>query len=105
MVPPRDPVRVQAPEPVGRGVISGMVVTSDTGSPVRRASVTLIPTAPPTPMPTGSPASVATAMLMNGVPVQAGNTGRPKSATTDAQGAFAFTALPAGHYRLTARRR
>jgi len=75
---------------------------SSYGSPVRRASVTLIPVATPAALPTGTPAAVASAMLSNGVPVQGFNSGRPKSATTDAQGAFAFTGLPAGLYRVSA---
>ena len=53
----------------------------------------------------GTTVSVTTTMTtMNGVPVQVGgvNIGRPKSATTDAQGMFEFTGLPAGTYRLKA---
>jgi hypothetical protein len=104
IAPARDPGRRPPAEPVGTAVIRGAVVTSDTGSPVRRANVSLIPVTTPTMLPTGTPASVASTVLMNGVPVQAGFgiTGRPKSVTTDAQGAFSFTALPAGSYRLTA---
>jgi protocatechuate 3,4-dioxygenase beta subunit len=46
-----------------------------------------------------------TTMMVNGVPTQmnVGNTmisARPRTATTDAQGAFAFTGLPAGSYRI-----
>jgi len=42
--------------------------------------------------------------MMNGVPVQigGGNVARPKSVTTDAQGMFEFTGLPAGTYRIMA---
>jgi protocatechuate 3,4-dioxygenase beta subunit len=88
-------------------------VTSDSGNPVRRANVNLIPTMLPAPpsapagTQAGTPATMATTTLSvaaNGGPVQVPgpNTGRPKSTTTDAQGAFEFTGLPAGTYRLTA---
>ncbi|HEX9365335.1 MAG TPA: carboxypeptidase-like regulatory domain-containing protein [Vicinamibacterales bacterium] len=110
--PPRDPGSRMPPEAVGTGVIRGRVVASDTGNPVRRANVTLIATPPPPPPPSPPPPAgtppgatmTATAtMIMNGVTLQAGgNLLRPKSATTDSQGAFEFTALPAGTYRLTA---
>jgi hypothetical protein len=108
--PPRDPTSRLPPEPVGTGIIRGRVVASDTGNPVRRANVSLVPMpTPPPPPPAGTPAgatmSVTTTMTtMNGVPVQIGGTNviRPKSVTTDSQGAFEFTALPAGTYRLTA---
>ena len=71
--PPRDPGRRLPPEPVGTAVIRGRVVTSDTGNPVRRASVTLVPMPPPIPsMPAGTPASVTNTVLLNGIPMQAG---------------------------------
>jgi hypothetical protein len=109
-VPPRDPTSRLPPEPVGTGIIRGRVVAADSGNPVRRANVSLVPMpTPPPPPPPGTPAgtttSVTTTMMsMNGMPVQIGgaNVIRPKSATTDSQGAFEFTALPAGTYRLTA---
>jgi hypothetical protein len=109
---PRDPGRRPPPEPVGTGVIRGRVVTSDSGNPVRRASVSLVPMPTPAPAPPqGTPPGTITTMTMtmgmttvNGVPVQVGsmNMGRPKTATTDAQGAFEFKGLPAGTYRMTA---
>jgi protocatechuate 3,4-dioxygenase beta subunit len=42
--------------------------------------------------------------MMNGVPMQIGNVNviRPRQMTTDSQGAFEFTGLPAGTYRLMA---
>lgn len=113
--PPRD--AVQRPEPTGTGIIRGRVVAADTGSPIRRAMVNLSPAAPPTPPPGTAarpPAAGATmttrAVMVDGVPRQAtgsvsfstGPMGRPRSATTDAQGAFEFTGLPAGTYRLQA---
>jgi protocatechuate 3,4-dioxygenase beta subunit len=105
MVPARDPSRRPPPDPVGTAVIRGRVVTSDTGNPVRRANVNLIPMAPPMPPGTVSPTGITTNVTMsvqmvNGVPVPMG--GRQKSVTTDAQGAFEFKALPAGSYRLLA---
>lgn len=115
--PPRDPGRRPPPEPVGTGVIRGIVVTADRGTPIRRANVNLMPAAPAVPPPgtvgggrAGGPTATATTtmtVMMNGVPPQV-NTGasamtaRPRTATTDAQGAFAFTGLPAGSYRVMA---
>ncbi len=102
-VPPRDPGS-RPPEPVGTGIIRGRVVASDTGNPVRRANVSLLPMAPPPPPP-GTPPdrtptvlTLTTMVMMNGM----SSMGRPKTATTDSQGAFEFTALPAGTYRLMA---
>ena len=71
----RDP-RAPAPldKPAGKGVISGVVVTTDSGRPVRRARAAL----------TGGTPRV-------NVSVQ-----------TDDQGAFTFTNLPAGQFTLTA---
>ena len=92
---PRDTVR--RPEPTGTGVVRGRVVAADTGSAIRRANVSLIPTA-------AAPLGTPTTALMNGAPVQMGSVSgiRPRTATTDSQGAFEFTGLPAGTYRLTA---
>lgn len=108
-MPPRDPSG-RPPEPVGTGVIRGRIVTSDTGNPVRRANVNLIPAPPPPPPPAagtppGTTTSVSTTMAMiNGVPVQVNGNSvvRPKQAVTDAQGMFEFTGLPAGTYRIMA---
>lgn len=114
--PPRDVV--PRPEPTGTGVIRGRVVAADTGSPIRRAMVNLMPTAPPPP-PSGTASGTATpppgatrtttTMVINGVPTQVTsgvsfsvNMSRPRTATTDAQGAFEFTGLAAGSYRLRA---
>ena len=58
--PPRDPGRRPPPDPVGTAVIRGRVVTSDTGNPVRRASVTLIPVPPPVPLAAGGTPAAAT---------------------------------------------
>jgi hypothetical protein len=109
--PPRDVVRrVEPPGPTGTGVIKGRVVASDTGNPIRRASVNLSPIDPPTPPGGGRGASGAQATLVPGSPGSgpASQTsaslsmGRPRQATTDSQGAFEFTGLPAGSYRVFA---
>jgi hypothetical protein len=119
--PPRPPLQVgqprdivPRPEPTGTGIIRGRVVAADTGSPIRRANVMLFPAMPPPPpppppgTPAGTTTTVTTTMTMtmssSGVPVQIGSgfAVRPRTVTTDAQGAFEFTGLPAGRYRLTA---
>ncbi len=58
--------------PAGTAVIAGSVMAADTGRPVKRARV-----------------------------IVAGG-GRPRAATTDEQGRFRITALPAGTYSITA---
>lgn len=62
----------RAPEVVGTGVIAGRVFAADTGRPVKRARV-----------------------------VVAGG-GRPRAATTDEQGRYHVTGLPAASYTITA---
>jgi hypothetical protein len=104
-----------------------MVVAADSGQPIRRATVTLMPTPPTIPTGTAPGAAVSPAagrgaapavtstmqtVMINGVPTMISTNGapsmgvnmnmRPKTATTDAQGAFAFTALPGGSYRVMA---
>ena len=74
-VPSRDPAGAGAQQPpAGTAVMSGTLVAMDTGRPVRRARVTLT------------------------------NTDRAdaRSATSDDQGRFSFTALVGGRYTLTA---
>lgn len=106
----RDPAR-RPPEPKGTGIIRGRVVAADTGTAIRRGTVSLLPMPQPPPTTTtgtatpasGTPVQIA---MINGVmtPIGTSQGGivRPKSATTDAQGAFEFRELPAGRYRLTA---
>ena len=107
---PRDPTRRPPADPTGTASIRGRVVTSDTGAPVRRATVnlSLIP-APLATLPNGQTAATTAAtsvQTINGAAVV--TTGpmqgfaRPHSATTDAQGLFEFKDLPAGAYRLSA---
>src|SRR5688500_14362851 len=72
-VAPRDasPPRDRA----GTGVISGRVVAADTSVPLRRVHVTL-------------------------QPVGDHDSRTPRRVATDSEGRFAFTAVPAGAYRL-----
>jgi len=110
--PPRDAVRRAEPVgPVGTGVIKGRVVAADTGNPIRRANVNLSPIDPPAPPGGGRGPNGPSATL---VPGSAGGSapspqvsvslsmGRPRQATTDSQGNFEFTGLPAGSYRIFA---
>ncbi len=72
--PPRDVRDLSAPPPVGTGSVSGVVVMAGAGQPARKTRVTL-----------------------SGVELRGG-----RSTTTDDQGRFSFTALPAGRYTLNA---
>ena len=103
-MPPRDVV--QRPEPKGTGAIRGRVVAADTGTPIRRASVNLIPVAPLPPA-GGSGTTQTTTVMVDGVPrTITSNVGmvmpRSRSATTDSQGNCEFAELPAGTYRVAA---
>ena len=110
--PARDPARRLPPEPTGTGIIRGRVVAGDTGAPVRHATVNLSMMSPPI-APSAAPAGSGTGTtqtltaIVNGVPTSISSSvqlgfARPKTAITDAQGAFEFRDLPAGNYRLTA---
>ena len=90
--PPRDVV--QRPEATGAGVIRGRVVTADTGMPIRRATVNLSYSGPS--RPASDSQIAATGSSVAPPPV------RPRQSTTDAQGVFEFTNLPAGSYRIFA---
>lgn len=102
--PPRDVVRR---EPTGTGVIKGQVVAADSGNPIRRADVNLVfvpPPAPPAP-PGGGPPAIGAATVVpaspgSGAPQASASMLRPRQAITNAQGAFEFTGLPAGSYRI-----
>jgi hypothetical protein len=110
--PPRDTVRrAPPPEPVGTASIRGRVVAADSGSPIRRANVSLSIVNPPVSLTSSQPPSganvITQTVVINGSPVQVNTSvqasgGRPKSMITDAQGMFEFKDLPAGLYRLTA---
>ena len=94
-VPPRDVVK--RAEPTGTARIKGRVVSADRGMPVRRASVNLTTVAPPSMR--GAPPEagpVVAPTLRSGQPMM------PRRATTDSEGQFEFTGLPAGTYRLFA---
>ena len=71
----RDPAK-PAPPPAGKGLIAGQAVAADTGQPLPGVRVYL----------------------------DGGGTAPGKSATTDAQGLFEFSDLPAARYTLTANR-
>ena len=112
--PVRDPGRRPPPEPTGTAIIRGRVVSADTGNPIRRANVTLIPGPPPVPpaatstppagtTPPGTTVTRPVVMGPNGTVMEMGAMGiRPRSAMTDGQGGFEFTGLPAGTYRVQA---
>jgi protocatechuate 3,4-dioxygenase beta subunit len=103
--PLRDPLRRLPPEPVGTATIRGRVISADTGTPIRHAQVNLSAVPPPPPA-TGSnapPGATIQVTTINGAQMNViTSIGRPKNGTTDAQGMFEFTALPAGSYRLSA---
>ena len=91
--PPRDVVT--RAEPTGTARIKGRVVAADRGTPIRRATVNLSVFMPPTAMrgqapdPSGRSSQPPAPMA-------------PRRATTDSDGQFEFTGLPAGSYRVTA---
>ena len=66
--PPRDATGRLPPEPKGTAVIRGRVLAADTGSPIRRATVSLQMVPPPAP-PAGStgPAAAAGAVTASGI--------------------------------------
>ena len=72
--PPRDVRDLSAPPVVGTGSVSGVIVMAGAGQPARKTRVTL-----------------------SGMELRGG-----RSTTTDDQGRFSFTALPAGRYTLNA---
>ena len=94
--PPRDVVK--RAEPTGTARIKGRVVSADRGTPVRRASVSLMTVAPPPSMRGGPPEQGpgAPPTGRSSQPVM------PRRATTDSEGQFEFAGLPAGTYRITA---
>jgi protocatechuate 3,4-dioxygenase beta subunit len=94
--PPRDVVK--RAEPTGTARIRGRVVSADRGTPVRRASVSLMTVAPPPAM-RGNPPELAP----GGPPTGRSNQPvTPRRATTDSDGQFEFAGVPAGTYRVIA---
>jgi protocatechuate 3,4-dioxygenase beta subunit len=83
------------------------VIGADTGTPIKRVQVSLSAVPPPPTAGTGVPPGAGTAprsitsngdqLFINSQPMI-----RPKNVTTNAQGAFEFTQLPAGTYRIVA---
>lgn len=111
-LPPRDPgLREPPPEPTGTAVISGRVVGGDSGTPIGHAVVSLVPAPPPLLLSNGAGAgNIVTTVAVGSSPLFPTQSAiatpvamaRPKTATTDSQGAFEFRDLPAGSYRLRA---
>jgi hypothetical protein len=104
--PPRDAVR--RPPSAGTARIRGRVIASDTGSPVRRATVVLSLVPPPPPPRARGTADGSTDQVTSAPPSAPGrSTGPgfsepPLRATTNAEGGFEFAGLPSGTYRLSA---
>jgi len=94
--PPRDVVK--RAEPTGTARIKGRVVSADRGMPVRRANVNLTTVMSP-PM-RGTPPELGPGTAPTARSNQPMMT--PRRATTDSEGQFEFTGLPAGTYRITA---
>ena len=81
--PPRD---AQPETAAGTAVIRGRVYSEETGSALRRASVTLVPVQPSVPQ-----------RVSNAPPAFPG---RPRQTITDSAGRFQFTGVPSGSYRI-----
>jgi hypothetical protein len=96
---PRDAAR--APDRSGTAVVKGRVVAADTGNPIRKATVNLSPAPPPIMI--AAPASGAPqAVGVPTTPPPSEQSFRPRQATSNDEGAFELTGVPAGVYRLYA---
>lgn len=97
---PRDAAqgRETQPAPKGTAVIRGKVTALDTGQPLRRAQV-MVSGGPSTPRP---PAGAQVPPRANAEVLPGNAAGRfvNRTVLTDAEGAFEFSALPAGTYRI-----
>ena len=98
--PPRDAVR--RAEPTGTSRIKGRIVTADRGQAVRRATVSLsaVPASPPARGNTDGNSGAASSAGPGRANVAAFI--QPRRATTDSDGQFEFSGLPAGLYRVSA---
>lgn len=97
--PPRDPRPPSAGRqiPVGNAAITGVVLSADTGVPVRNARVTLNGTAGVTPAARGLPPPTNTTPQPPTLPVS-------RMVATDAQGRFTFARLAQGRYSVAVSR-
>ena len=94
-MPPRDARPSTAP--AGTAIIRGRVYNDETGQPVRRAIVMLMPFRPQPTRGTPDPPVAMGALAGPGM-----MSGRPRNTMTDNAGRFEFTALAAGGYRVRA---
>jgi hypothetical protein len=96
--------------PVGTAQISGTVVASDSGRPIRNVNVTLsgatevaLQAATGAPGPTPGLSASGSVQVRGGLAGPGGGGGSlNRTATTDAQGQFVFDKLPAGRFTLSA---
>ena len=97
--PANQPARdfVKRAEPTGTARIKGRVVAADRGTPMRRATVTLVVSMPPAAMRGEAPDPTSVGRGTMAPPPMT-----PRRATTDNDGQFEFANLPGGSYRVTA---